>query len=349
MPESAEQLEQQVRPEQQWCGRRVRVGDGTTVLMNDSEANQRDYPQHGNQAQGCGFPIARLVVFFSLLTGAVVAACIADWTTSEIVMSRWLYEDLEPEDVLLADQAYGSYVDLALIQQRGADGVLRKHHARHTDFRRGRQHGIGDHQVIWTKPKKRPVHMSESEFASLPNTMVVREVRFRLRRRGFRDQTMIVVTTLLDVKRYSAKQLKLLYGWRWQSAEVNLRHLKTTLKMEMLTAKTPDMVRKEVWTHLLGYNLLRTVMEKAAPLVDYCRSQLSLQGTRQQFNQMLALLATAGKSTRRRLYNHLLEQVANDNLPSRPYRYEPRVVKRRPKPFPRMRQPRSILKAKLAA
>ncbi len=145
-------------------------------------------------------------------------------------MSRWLYEDLDPEDVLLADQAYGSYVDLALIQKRGADGVLRKHHARHTDFRRGRQHGIGDHQVVWTKPKKRPVHMSESEFASLPNTLEVREVRFCQRRQGFRDQTMIVVTTLLDVKRYSAEQLKLLYGWRWQAAEVNLRHLERDLK-----------------------------------------------------------------------------------------------------------------------
>ncbi len=184
----------------------------------------------GIKLRGDRFPIARLVVFFSLLTGAVVAACIADWSTSEIVMSRWLYEDLEPEDVWLADQAYGSYVDLALIQQRGADGVLRKHHARHTDFRRGRQHGRGDHQVVWSKPKKRPAHMSESEFASLPNTLVVREVRFRLSRQGFRDQTMIVVTTLLDVKRYSAKQLKLLYGWRWTAAEVNLRHLARYLK-----------------------------------------------------------------------------------------------------------------------
>ncbi len=122
-----------------------------------------------------------------------------------------------------------------------------------------------------------------------------------------------------------------------------------TLKMEMLTAKTPELVRKEVWAHLLAYNLLRTVMEKAAPLVNYARSQLSLQGTRQQFNQTLALLATARKSTRRRLYNHLLEQVAKDALPSRPHRHEPRVVKRRPKPFPWMRQPRSVLKVKLAA
>lgn len=349
MPETAEQLEQRVLPQQQWCGRRVRVCDGTTVLMSDSVANQAEYPQHGNQTEGCGFPIAKLVVIFSLLTGAVVAACIAPWATSEIVMSRLLYADLEPEEVLLADQAYGSYVDLALVKQQGADGVFRKHHARRTDFRRGRKHGMGDHQVVWDKPKKRPEHMSESEFAALPDTLLVREVCLRLCRRGFRDQPIIVVTTLLDAKRYSAKQLTLLYGWRWQVAEINLRHLKTTLHLEMLTAKTPVMARKEVWTHLLAYNLLRTVMEQAASLTDYSRSQLSLQGTRQQFNQMFSLLATVGKSTRRRLYRLLLEQVATDLLPSRPHRSEPRVVKRRPKTFPRMQQPRSVLKANSAA
>ena len=140
-----------------------------------------------------------------------------------------------------------------------------------------------------------------------------------------------MVTTLLDAKRYSANQLTRLYGWRWQAAEVNLRHLKTTLKMEMLTAKTPEMVRKEIWTHLLGYNLLRSVMEQAAPLLDYERTR------------------TATNAARKRLYSHLLGDVAADRLPHRPNRQEPRVVKRRPKPFPRMRQPRSVLKAKLAA
>lgn len=113
--------------------------------------------------------------------------------------------------------------------------------------------GTGDHQVVWHKPKQCPKHMSESEFAALPSTLIVREVCLRLTRRGFRDQSIIVVTTLLDPQRYSARQLTLLYGRRWQAAEVNLRYLKTTLKMEMLTAKTPEMVRKEIWTHLFAY------------------------------------------------------------------------------------------------
>jgi hypothetical protein len=349
IPESAEQLEHLVPADQQWCGRRVRVFDGSTVLMSDSEANQGAYPQHGNQTPGCGFPIARIVVFFSLLTGAVVSACIAPWTTSEIVMSRELYLDLAPGDIAMADQAYGSYVDLALIQQQGADGVLRKHYARHTDFRKGKKHGIGDHQVEWTKPTRCPKHMSREEFEALPDTLMVREVALRITRRGWRDQSLIVVTTLLDAERYSAQQLTQLYGWRWQAAEINLRHLKTTLAMEMLTAKSPEMVRKDLWAHLLGYNLLRSLMEHAAPLANYQRARLSLQGARQGFRAILSALALVSRTGRNALYRDLLNEIATDLLPVRPHRQEPRVVKRRPKPFPRMRQPRAVLKAKLAA
>ena len=278
VPETAEALEQQIPKAHYWCGRRVKVFDGTTILMADSAANQAAYPQHGNQAEGCGFPWARVVVFFCLLSGAVVSACVAPKTMSEIVMSRLLYEDLSPDDVAMADQAYGSYVDLALIQQQQADGVLRKHHARATDFRTGRRNATRDHQVEWHKPSVAPAHMSADEFAAIPETMNVREVCLRLPpRRGFRDQFVIVVTTLLEAERYTAAQLTQLYGWRWQAAEISFRHLKTTLRMEMLTAKTPEMVRKEIWTHLLAYNLLRSVMEKAAPLINYQRSLLSLR------------------------------------------------------------------------
>jgi Transposase DDE domain len=308
VPETAEQLENTVPKEHYWCARQVKVFDGSTVLMADSAANQAAYPQHGNQAEGCGFPLARIVVFFCLLTGAVVSACVAAKTTSEIVMSRLLYQALTPEDVAMADQAYGSYVDLALIQQQGADGVLRKHHARRTDFRTGRKNASRDHPVEWLKPKRPPAHMSDDEFAAIPDTLRVREVCLRLSRKGFRDQFIIVVTTLLDAKRYSADQLTRLYGWRWHAAEVNLRHLKTTLKMEMLTAKTPEMVCKEIWTHLLAYNLLRTLMEQAAPLLAYQRTRLSFQGARQQFNQLLALLAITPNATRQRLYDHLLHK-----------------------------------------
>jgi Transposase DDE domain/Insertion element 4 transposase N-terminal len=347
--ETGSGLEPQSPKAWQWCGRRVGACDGTTVLMSDSPANQAVYPQHGNQAAGCGFPIAKLCVIFSLTTGAVLMACFADWSVSEIVMSRQLYEMLEPGDVLLADQAYGSYVDLALVQQAGADGVFRKHHARQVDFRRGKQSGPRDHQVVWTKPVQRPTHMKPADFEALPDTLTVREVCLRIPKRGWRAEPVIVVTTLLDTKRYSAEALTDLYGRRWQATEINLRSLKTLLQMEMLRAKTPEMVRKELWSHLLAYNLIRSLMLQAAKTTEHSPFRCSFQGTRQLFNQVIPLLRLARKVDRRRAYQALLESIVSVLLPIRPNRQEPRVVKRRPKPFPRMRQPRSVLKARLVS
>jgi Transposase DDE domain len=349
IPDTAESLEQALAPTEQWCGLRVRVYDGTTVLMSDTAANQADYPQHGNQKPGCGFPIAKLVVVFSLMTGAVVAACVSCFKTSEMELSRLLYADLAPGDVALGDRAYGTFTDLALVQAQGADGVFRKHHARHTDFRRGKKLGIGDHAVRWQKPSKSPQQMSEEEFAQLPEFLEVREVSILIRRPGFRDLRIMIVTTLLEAKRYSVKQLGQLYDLRWQAAEVNLRHLKTTLGMEMLSAKTPQMVRKNLWAHLLAYNLLRTVMLQTAQSSNQNLSRLSLQGTRQQFLQTIGLLAISIQAVRERLYRGLMQIVAQDLLPLRSFRSEPRVVKRRPKPFPRMNEPRDVLKAVLAS
>ena len=349
VPKSGRALEEQVDEEHLWCGRHVKVFDGSTILMSDTEDNQKEYPQHGNQKKGCGFPIARIVVFFSLVTGALLHERIAHCKTSETEMSRSLYPYLEPKDVAMADQLHGSYVDLALIQQQQADGMIRKHHARKTDFRTGKKNGIGDHQVEWSKPTRCPKHMSKEEFDALPDRMMVREVSLRLTRKGWRDQYIIVVTTLLDAERYSAQALTELYGYRWRAAEVNLRHVKTTLKMEMINAKPPAMVRKVFWSHLLCYNLLRTIMEQAAPLAEYQRSRLSLQGTRQGFRQILTHLCLAQPHQQERLYDDLLNETATDRLPNRPNRSEPRVRKQRHKSFPLMQQPRSVLKAKLAA
>jgi hypothetical protein len=182
--------------------------------------------------------------------------------------------------------------------------------------------GIGDHQVVWDKPQQCPKHMSNEEFEALPSNFIVREVCLRIKQRGFRDKRIIIVTTLLDAKQYSVQQLTLLYGLRWSSAEVNLRYLKTTLKMEMLTAKTPVMVRKEIWTHLLAYTLLRTIIWQAVSCEEYTAFQISFQSTRQQFNQLLTLLATTVKRQQRQWHQLLLEQVATNLLTIRPERSE---------------------------
>jgi hypothetical protein len=280
LQQTAAALTSEVKPEQRWCGRRVKAFDGTTVLMSDTAANQKAYPQHRNQKPGCGFPLAKLVVWFCGTTGAVLEVAIAAFNTSEWQLSRQLYATLQPDDVAVADSAYGTYADLALVHSRGADGVFRKHHARGYDFRKGKKLGIGDHIVQWQRPLVCPPSMSSTEFEALPATLEVREVHLSIQQPGFRPKAIVLVTTLLDSKRYTKAKLAELYQLRWQATEVNLKHLKTTLQMEMIVAKTPEMVRKEIWMHLLAYNLLRTLMWQSAQHAEVPPLRISLQGTR---------------------------------------------------------------------
>jgi hypothetical protein len=313
----------------------------------DTPANQAKFPQHSNQKTGCGQPIARLVVWFCLTTGAIVQVALSGFLVSEWELSRSLYSGLSPGDVGLADSAYGTYADMALIQQSGADGVMRKHQARATDFRRGKRLGQGDHLVTWSRPQQSA--LSPEELASLPETLTVREVCFQVEKPGFRSQKIILVTTLLDAQQYPKAQLAALYRLRWTATEVNLRHLKTTLKMEMIYAKTPEIVTKDLWMHLLAYNLLRLLMLQSARRTQVDALRLSLQGTRQMFNQFRTLFAACRQRERQRLYDSLLLLLGQDLVPLRPDRVEPRVLKRRPKNFPRMQLPRQFLKLKLIA
>ncbi len=347
--QTATALESEIKPEQRWCGRRVKAYDGTTVLMSDTPANQTVYPQHSNQQAGCGFPLAKLVVWFCGTTGAVLEVAIAAFSTSEWQLSRQLYATVQRDDVVVADSAYGTYVDLALVVSSGADAVFRKHHARHCDFRRGKKLGIGDHLVQWQRPLRCPHSMSKTDFEALPKNLEVREVHLFIQQPGFRPKEIILVTTLLDPKRYRKAKLAQLYQLRWQATEVNLKHLKTTLQMEMIAAKTPEMVQKEIYMHLLAYNLLRTLMWQSVQSTQVSPLRLSLQGTRQQFNHFRPQFAMATEHQRQQCCTSLLNLIADLLVPLRPNRVEPRVVKRRPKPFPRMQQPRSTLQAKLAA
>jgi hypothetical protein len=346
---TAAALQAQVKPSQQWCGRAVKAFDATTVLMSDTAANQATYPQHSNQKTGCGFPILKLVVWFCITTGAVLEVSMAPYRVSEWRLSRQLYAKLCSDDVVVADSAYGTYVDLAWVKLRGADAVFRKHYGRHYDFRRGRRLGKGDHIVQWQRPQERPQALSVDEFEALAPALAVREVRLSIPVPGFRPTQIIVVTTLTDPKRYPKSKLADLYHLRWQAAEVNLKHLKTTLGMDMIHAKTPAMVTKSIWVHLLAYNLLRTLMWQASTETDTGALRISLQGTRQQFNHFRPILAHSTRQERRRYYYALLGYLSGLIIPYRPNRSEPRVVKQRLKPFPKMQEPRPVLKAKLVA
>lgn len=340
LAQSGAQLEGQLHPETLWQGHRVKLLDGSTVQMADTSANQTEYPQPQTQKEGCGTPIAKIVVLFSLLTGAVLGVMIAPLPRAELVMARMLYHLLAPGDVVLGDRLYGTYADLAFVQARGADGVFRAHQSRTCDFQQGQALGKDDHLVLWHKPKECPKAMSAAEFASLPEQMSVRQLRYHVQVPGFRTQTVILVTTLLDAQRYTKAKLAALYNLRWQ-AEVNLNHLKTTLKMEFLRCKSPTMVRKDLYMHLLAYNLLRSFMLSSSQEKGINPLHLSVQSARQLLLTFLSELIHATDQQRHERYQMMFILLWEQRLPQRTHRSEPRAVKRRPKSYLRLSRPRS--------
>lgn len=171
-------LEAKASGDQLWCGRHVQILDGSSVSMPDTKENQTAYPQHSNQAPGCGFPSTKILVMFSLVTGAAMGVLSDALNTSDVTLARRLYSTLKPGDVALADRAFGTYVDLVLVQSQQVDAVFRQHQSRRSDFRRGKKLGIADHIVTWNKPKRRPPSMSVEAFAQLTNCVKVREVHF---------------------------------------------------------------------------------------------------------------------------------------------------------------------------
>jgi hypothetical protein len=318
--------------------------------MPDTPENQEEFPQAGTQRPGVGFPIARLVVLFSLAVGTVLDAALGRYQgkrTGETALFATLRHNLEPGDILLADRGFGSYWELALTRQRGADMVCRLHQRRRADFRRGRRLGPEDHVVTWSKPP-RPSWMDEGTYAALPAQMEVREVRVRVRLPGFRTKVLVVVTTLLDAEAFERQDVALLYRIRWY-AELDLRSLKTTMQMDVLRGLSPAMVRKEVWAHLLAYNLLRGLMAQAALAAGVLPVELSFKGALQTVNAFAAVLWTARATALEELVRRVREAIGSHGVGDRPNRYEPRRRKRRPKPYPLLNESRAQARARLAA
>jgi hypothetical protein len=333
-----------------WKGRRVKVVDGTTVSMPDTPENQAAYPQHTAQAPGIGFPIARLVVVFGLACGTAVDAALGRYQgkkAGETALLRSLDGALEPGDVLLGDRYYGGWFDLALRHERGVDVVVRLHQKRHADFRRGRRLGAGDHVVEWAKPP-RPDWMDAATYARLPARLTVREVEVRVAQPGFRTRRLVVVTTLVDAAAVTAADLAALYRARWH-AELDLRSLKVTLGMDVLRCKTPAMVRKEVWAHLLAYNLIRAVMARAALDLGGGPRELSFKAAVQAVRAFAERLLGAAAAATADLHEWLLIMIAAHQVGDRPGRIEPRKRKRRPKHYPLLTVPRAEARAALTA
>lgn len=332
-----------------WKGRHVKIVDGTTVTMPDTAESQREYPQPSSQQPGLGFPIARMVVVMSLAVGSVLEVAMSKYTgkqTGETSLLRTLLETILPGEILLADSYYGTYW-LFLAAWEGDFGLLtRTHCQRKIDFRRGRKLGPLDHIVTYRKTKTRPEWMSRAAYAAAPPFILVRHLRFRVEQKGFRTKWITVATTLLDPDVYRAEDLADLYRQRW-TVEVDIRSLKTHLQMDHLRCKSPSTVRKEIYCHLLAYNLARTAIAESAAAGQRSPHQLSFKGAVQAMNAFLGA-AFAGGEKLQQQYDAMLNTIADNVVGNRPNRVEPRAKKRRPKQYKLLRTPRAVARRRAA-
>lgn len=347
--QTAEGIDSQALFRWLWKGRRVSLVDGSTVSMPDTEANQRAFPQSRAQRPGLGFPVARLVATISLATGVVRDLAMGPYRgkeTGETALFRALWGRLTRGEIIVGDRTFSSFFGVAGLLQRGVDSVLRMHQGRKCDFRRGCHLGVTDHIVTWVRPS-RPDWMDEETYAELPETLTLRELRFKVTQPGYRVHEVVLVTTLLDALAYTKDEIAALFLQRW-NAELDLRSIKDVLQMDVLRCKTPEMVQKEIWIHLLAYNLIRGMMAKAAEAHDASPRELSFKGTLQAMTAFQDTLRFSSAECRAVLWEEMLKVIASHRVGNRPGRYEPRANKRRPKKQRYLNEPRREARKRLA-
>jgi hypothetical protein len=333
-----------------WRGHRTWSLDGSSFSMSDTPELQDHFGQPSNQAKGCGFPVAHILALFQAGTGLLLRVVAAPMRTHDMRHAAVMHPEMNEGDILLADRGFASFAHLALLFQRKMHAVFRCHQRQIINFRVGRKHtgqrkprkglprsryvrrlGRWDQLVEYVKPTQKPTWMEEARWLTLPETLQVRELRYLTRQRGHRTRVITLVTTLLDAEAYPAAELAKLYLSRWQ-VEVNFRHLKTTMGMEVLHCQSVDGVLKELYLFAIAYNLVRLVMLEASQRQGVRLDRIS-------FIDALRWLRDAKADT------PLTNLVVN---PARPNRIEPRVIKRRMKEYPLMKKPRAKLRKTLS-
>jgi Transposase DDE domain len=323
-------VEDQAPSSWRWHQRRTLLVDGFETILDDTQANQAQYPQPRTQRPGVGFPMMRVVVLLAFATAMLLDAAMGPYAgkeTGETALFRQLLDQVRTDDIVVADRYYCSYFMIALQQQRGADTAFRLHQKRKYDFRLGQRLGHGDHLVVWVRPQ-RPSWMDPEDYAAMPESLTIREVRFTTDVPGFRSASIVVATTLLDNGRYRSTDIADLYHQRWH-AELDIRAIKQTLHMEMIHCKSPAMARKALWAHLLSYNLVRKVAAQAAWDQDLAPRQISFAGAQQTLEAFSGALAASEADDRAWLCHVLLFAIATHIVRNRPNRIEPRRLKRR--------------------
>ncbi|NRA81833.1 MAG: IS4 family transposase [Pseudoalteromonas sp.] len=328
-----------------WNGLELKVIDGSTFTLADTPENREKYPQHGQQAEGVGFPIVRAVILQSISTGLIQDANFSAYKgkqTGEMSLAMPLLDQLTAGDLLLGDRYYPSYFVMAKLQTQLAHGVFQAHGARNIDFRKGKKLGSCDHLVSWIKPNK-PSDMPQEEYDQYPDEITIRETQVTINK-----QKINLVSTLFDPQKYSASELKKLYKKRW-FVELALRDIKNYFGMDHVDAKTPSMVEKEFWIHILSYNYVRWYMMNAAAPVKAEVDTLSFQLTVATVLSNEHNAINANKEQLKALQAFILATIASQPLIKRSHRKEPRAVKKRPKSYQRLKVPRKQWHAEYSA
>lgn len=347
----ADQLEQEADERWLWRGKHhAKLIDGFTFTMPDTPQNQARYPQHKAQKPGVGLPIARAVAIVSLATACVMDLAMGPYQgkeTGEPALLRSMLGSLAAGDLAVMDRYYCSFMMIALLLAQGTHTCARKHHLRHSDFRRGKRLGKYDHLIVWTRPQ-RPKWMDKETYAQIPEQLVLRELRFQVIEPGRRTRTIDVITTLVDADEYAKEDIAALYGFRWNS-ELDIRSIKSNLNLAHVRCKSPEMVHREVWTTLLGYNLIRTTAAGAALAHGKQPRQLSFTATCQYVLASWMQLSTGlvAESMLEDYLRLMLKQIAACEVANRPGRLEPRVLKRRRHGYKLMQKPRNDLRREL--
>ena len=334
-----EHIDTQSPKEWRWQGRRVRMADGTTVTMPDTAANQAAFPQQRGQKAGLGFPICRLVGITCLDSGALINAAIGRFNGKggdEQTLLRTIQDTFQVGDVVLGDAFYATYFFISAMQASGVDILMEQHGARKrtSDFWRGKKLGPRDHLIVIKKPKVRPDWMNEAQYHAAPEQLYLRE---------FKAGGKIMVTTMICSKRHPKESLSSLYKSRW-NVELDIRHIKNTLGMDILSCKTPEMAVKEIWVYFLAYNIIRVMMAQSALLVDIMPRSISFKHCLQSW---LSYMQYSLGQIEENLES-LFQMMAQQRVGNRTGRIEPRAVKRRPKAYPLLTKPRHEARAEVS-
>ena len=336
-------LARNLTQEDLWRGHVIKAVDGSSVQLPDTAENQKDYPQPSTQQPGCGFPVMQIVALLNLCHGGWEQVVESKLDEHELSAIDKLIPYIGKDEILLADRAYGSYELIARLSVQDSHVIVRHHQARKLDFRRGKKLGPDERLVKWQRPTTQPKgsRLSSEEWNNLPEELELRIIRVRTKSRDGKRKTLYLVTTLLDPFKYPTPEVASLYFHRWE-IELRFRDLKTTMGMERLRTKSPKMARKELMMFMIAYNAIRLLMLKAAKQEGVGHRRLSYKGALQVLDTSSAdFVGTQTKpKVRGDLKSEMLSQIASRTPPDRPGRNEPREIKTRPKPFPRLGVPR---------